>query len=428
MVSPDLRVSKEERTRAKSRIHTLLEPDSSAQAMDPWIVCAALALACLGLVMVYSSSAWIAQAKYQSWEYYGHRQSVFFMMGVAVMFGISRIDYRIFRRLSPIMMLVSIVLLLSVLWFGREINGAKRWLAVGGVGFQPSELAKLALTCFLATMLAQRGEQVRSFIRGFLPITGASAITMGLVIWGRDLGTTVLLGALTLIMMFVAGTRVSFLVATVLGGILLLWWGIIHVQYRLDRLLDFFANGEYQVNQGLIAIGSGGMWGLGLGQGRQKLGFLPENHTDFIFATLGEELGYAGILLVLGLYCLLIWRGALAAYAASDRFGAYLACGITMMIALQALFNMAVVLRMVPTKGITLPFLSSGGSSLLSALMSVGILLAISRNPALNPCSDPRGRTPRWQWPGVRNSQWWKKMTEPRTANKKNRRRAHEFD
>ncbi|MCX4248044.1 putative lipid II flippase FtsW [Paraliomyxa miuraensis] len=362
------------------------------QPMDPWLFFAAIALSCLGLVMVYSAGAWFGHEVFHSWEYFLERQAAFLVVGVVLMLGISRIDYRLLRRFAPQLMLAALAMLLVVLVVGQEINGARRWIRVGPVGLQPSELAKITLAIFLAATLARQGERVRMFKRGFMPVVAVAGFTMLMVLLEKDLGTTILLGSLTLIMLFTAGTRLSYVVAAVMLAAPIVWQQIIGVDYRRGRLEEFMAGDGYQVHQALISIGSGGPFGLGLGHGRQKLGFLPENHTDFILATIGEELGLLGIAIVLMLVALLVWRGLLIARQASDRFGTYLATGLSALFGLQALVNMAVVLEVVPAKGITLPFLSYGGSSLLASMAAVGILLSISRRPAPWRWSDQRGR------------------------------------
>ncbi len=362
--------------------------------MDPWLFFAAVALSCLGLVMVYSAGAWLGHEVFGDWEYFLHRQAGFLIVGVGLMIAISRVDYRLLRRFAPQLMLAALAMLLLVLLVGQEINGARRWIRVGSVGLQPSEIAKVTLAIFLAATLARQGERVRLFKRGFLPVVVMAGITMLMVLLEKDLGTTILLGSLTLIMLFAAGTRMSYVVAAVMLAAPLVWQQIVGVDYRRGRLEEFMSGDGYQVHQALIAIGSGGPWGRGLGLGRQKLGFLPENHTDFILATIGEELGFFGIALVLGLVGLVVWRGLLIARQANDRFGTYLATGLSALFGLQALINMAVVLELVPAKGITLPFLSYGGSSLLASLAAVGILLSISRRPAAWSWSDQRGRRP----------------------------------
>ncbi len=359
--------------------------------MDPWLFFAAIALCGLGLVMVYSAGAWLGHESYGSWEHFLYRQGAFAAAGLVIMVGVSHLDYRVLRRLSPHLMGVATILLIAVL-FTEEINGAYRWLRVGPVNVQPSEIAKIALTIFLAAALARQGEQIRTFKTGFLPIVVIASTTMLLVLMEKDLGTTILLGALTLIMLFVAGTRLVYVSAAVMVAAPLVWSQIVGVGYRRGRLEEFLSGEGYQVHQALIAIGSGGPFGLGLGDGRQKLGFLPENHTDFILATVGEELGLVGICLVLTLIGLLVWRGLEAAGHAPDRFGTYLAVGLSALFGLQALVNMAVVLEVIPAKGITLPFLSYGGSSLLVSMAGVGLLLSISRRPQAWRVSDQRRR------------------------------------
>lgn len=366
--------------------------------MDPWLFFAATALSALGLVMVYSAGAWFGHHTFQQWEYFLVRQAGFLAVGFILMLGLSRLDYRILRRFAPHLMLGALALLILVLFAGQEVNGARRWIRMGPVGLQPSEVAKTTLAIFLAATLAHQGERIRNFKTGFMPVITIAGVTMVLVLLERDLGTTILLGALTLIMLFVAGTRLSYVAAAVMIALPVAWQQIVGVDYRRGRMEEFLSGDGYQVQQSLISIGSGGPWGLGLGQGRQKLGFLPENHTDFILATLGEELGFVGILTAIALFALLVWRGMWVAERAQDRFGTYLAAGLSALFGLQALVNMAVVLEMIPAKGITLPFLSYGGSSLLVSLGSMGLLLSISRRPEAWRWSDqrsaPRGPAP----------------------------------
>ncbi len=359
--------------------------------MDPWLVVAALGLVTLGLVMVYSAGSWLGHELHRDWDFFLVRQGSFAAVGVVVMLVASRIDYRILRRFAPHAMAVAVVLLVAVL-FTQEINGARRWLRAGPINLQPSEVAKIALAIFLSSILARQGERVRTFKLGFLPIMTVSGLTMLLVLAERDLGTTILLGSLTLTLLFVAGTRLVYVAAAVMVAAPVVWSQIVGVAYRRARLEEFLASGGYQVKQALISIGSGGAFGLGLGSGRQKLGFLPENHTDFILATIGEELGLAGIVLVLALVALLVWRGLVAARHAPDRFGTYLAVGLSFLFGMQALVNMAVVLDVIPAKGITLPMLSYGGSSLVTSMAAVGLLLSVSRRPRPWRLSDQRAR------------------------------------
>lgn len=392
-----------------------------SRPMDPWLFFAATALSGLGLVMVYSAGAWFGHQTFEQWEYFLVRQAGFLGVGFVAMLGMSRLDYRLLRRFAPHLMLGALALLIVVLFVGQEVNGARRWIRIGSVGLQPSEVAKTTLAIFLAATLAHQGERIRNFKTGFMPVITISTVTMLLVLLERDLGTTILMGALTLIMLFVAGTRLSYVAAAVMIAVPIAWQQIVGVDYRRGRMEEFLTGDGYQVQQSLIAIGSGGTWGLGLGQGRQKLGFLPENHTDFILATIGEELGIVGIALVIGLFALLVWRGMLVAQRAKDRFGTYLAAGLSSLFGLQALVNMAVVLEMIPAKGITLPLLSYGGSSLLVSLGSLGILLSISRRPDAWRLSDQRSE---------RRARGPARAKEPRgqSANRRNARRGREMN
>lgn len=364
-------------------------PDAT-RGIDPWLLFAAMALSCLGLVMVYSASSWLGRGSTGDWEHHVVRHGARVGVGLVLLVVFSRIDYRLWRRFAPHLMGFALLGLIAVLFVGREVNGARRWISLGFMNLQPSELAKLGLAVFLAAMLARQGERVRNFRAGFLPVIIAASLTMVLVLFERDLGTTILLGALTLTVLFIAGTRSSYVLAAIMLALPILWSQIMGVGYRRDRVESFLSGHNYQVEQSLIAIGSGGPWGLGLGNGRQKLGFLPEVHTDFILAAVGEELGLLGIAAVVVLFALLVWRGLLAALRAPDRFGVYLGCGISALFALQALVNMAVVMQVIPAKGLTLPFLSYGGSSLLVSMVAVGILLSISSRPQPWRWSDQR--------------------------------------
>jgi len=368
--------------------------------VDPWLCFAAMALVCLGLVMVYSTSGWIGhRSAAGSWEFFLYRQGAFVLAGLVLMAATSRLDYRLLRRFAPQLMLLALGGLVLVLILGREVNGARRWIDFGPVHVQPSEVAKVALAIFLAAVLARKGERVRSFKEGFAPVMVAAGLTMLLVHWEKDLGTTILLGALTLTMLFVAGTRASYVAAAIMVAVPLAWSRIVGVAFRNERLEEWAQGGGYQVKQGLIALGSGGFWGVGLGAGRQKLGHLPENHTDFVLAGVGE-LGLFGVLLVVSLFALIVWRGLVIATQAEDRFGTYLAVGLAALFGLQALVNMSVVLNVIPAKGITLPFLSYGGSSMLISCTAIGLLLSISRSPEAWAISDQRGRGTRMKNPG----------------------------
>ena len=261
---------------------------------------------------------------------------------------------------------------------------AKRWLRTPWFTFQPSEVGKLALVIFVAYSLAKKGDRIKEFFLGFLPIIAISGIMIVLVALEPDMGTAILLGMLTMVLLFIGGTKFSYLLAAPVLAVPGLYFFITHFQYSHRRIIAFLHPWEdvqgmgFQIIQSFVALGSGGLWGVGLGDGRQKLFFLPAAHTDFILAILGEELGFLGIMGVIILFALLIWRGTKIAFRAEDPFGTYLAMGITTMIGLQAIINIGVVLGQLPTKGLTLPFISYGGTSLVVNLIGAGILLSIS--------------------------------------------------
>lgn len=361
-------------------------PAMAPQPMDPWLFFSAIALVAIGLVSIYSASGWHEYLATQnqsqpSFDGLLRKQGMMTAIGVTLAAILACMDYRIMRRVAGWCLFASLVGLVLAYCIGPEINGARRWLRIASMSIQPSEFAKVSLVIYLAAMLARQGELVQSFVKGFLPLMGVAGVTMGLIVLGKDLGTTALLGAVTLAMLFVAGARVVYMLATVLAALPLLWALIAAQPYRLQRIADYLRDGGHQVQQGLIAIGSGGVWGLGLGQGRQKLGPLPENHNDFILASLAEEMGLVGVFTVIALFVLFVLRGLRAVDDAPDRFGAYLAAGFSAMIGGQALINMAVVFKIVPAKGIALPFISSGGSSMISCMIAVGLMLSVSRRP-----------------------------------------------
>jgi cell division protein FtsW len=267
---------------------------------------------------------------------------------------------------------------------GTVAGGARRWIRVAGFSFQPGELAKVAMVLYLARSLARKKEKVRSFTIGFLPHTIVAGALVLLVLLQPDFGTAVTIALLLFTLLFAAGARISWLVGSLIVAAPVAVHLVASSPYRMKRILAFldpWAHRQdigYQVTESLMSVGSGGLFGLGLGAGKQKLFYLPEAHTDFIVAVIGEELGLMGIGLVLVLFALLVWRGVRAAFNAPDPFGAYLALGITSQVGLQAIVNMAVAFGLLPTKGLTLPFISYGGTSLVLTLAAAGVLLAIS--------------------------------------------------
>ena len=360
---------------------------------DEWLFVAAVGLALCGLVMVYSASAPIAAKENGTQYYYVMRQGMWTMCGFgALLFGM-RLDYGWLRQswLAYGLLGLTVVLLCAVFAFPR-INGAHRWIRFGGLmSFQPSELAKLVLAVFLARLLERRAGEEQSLRRTFVPCTAVIGLLVVLVAIEPDLGTAMMLGVIGLTLLFTAGARLKHLglmLAPALVGVVVM---IVRAPWRVKRFLAFLdpwadAQGAgFQVVQSMMAVGSGGVHGLGFAEGKQKLLFLPFAHSDFIFAVVGEELGLIGALILVGAFALLLWRGVRAARRAPDRFGMLLGLGIVTGIVAQALFNMSVVLALVPTKGIPLPFISYGGTSTVFTLFAVGVLLNISQQgSALN--------------------------------------------
>jgi cell division protein FtsW len=359
------------------------------------LLAAVLALAGLGLVLVYSSSAVFAAQRHHDAAYFLKRHAAFLGLGVTALALGATLDFAVWRRLTVPLLLGSLVLLAAtaVPGIAARAGGASRWIRLGPLTMQPSELAKFALLVYLASFLSRRLEQAAHGERPPIGVTSAFAfvgpalvvlLLVGLVLRQPDLGTAALMLAVSLLVLFAAGIRKGYLLAGVLLSAPIGWLLIVKTPWRLKRLLAFLDpwahrhDVGYQVSESLISIGSGGGWGLGLGDGRQKLFFLPEAHTDFVLAVIGEELGFAGIAVVIVLFAVVLWRGLLAALRARDSFGAYLALGITCMLVLGALVHTGVTLGLLPTKGITLPLISYGGSSLIMCLLAAGVLLNIA--------------------------------------------------
>jgi cell division protein FtsW len=340
-----------------------------------------------------------ATQKFGSANYFLKRDLLWSALGLGAMTIAMRVDYSAYRRWSYALLIVSIAMLTAVLFVGARINGARRWFHFAGVSFQPAELAKLALVIYLAYSLAKKAEKVKSFTVGFVPHMIVCAIMMKLLLKQPNLGSAVIFGSATLLLLFVAGARISYLVIATLAAAPIVYQSIVGTPFRLHRVLAFLDPWQYrfdvgyQITESLISIGSGGVSGLGLGDGRQKLFFLPEAHTDYIMAIVGEELGLVGIAGIALLFIILVWRGARAALRARDAFGSYLGFGITAMFGMQALVNIGVVLNAIPTMGLPLPFVSFGGSTLVVDLFAMGILLNISKA-----APEPAGARARGPW------------------------------
>ena len=346
-----------------------------------------LLLVAVSLVMVYSASNLMAEGASVRQNAYVMKQAVFAAAGLLAMFIVMRVDYGRYRDPRLILGLggVTLAALAAVLVVGPEINGTHRWFAVAGVGIQPSELAKIAIILFTAAVLERRMDRMDEPWHAVGPIVAAAVPMLGLIMLQPDFGSSLVLLAIVAVMVFAAGLPWRYIVKAGLVIVPVVAVVAILDRYRIRRLtafLDPWADRQdsgYQLVQSLIAVGSGGVTGNGLGYSVQKLGYLPYPHTDFIYAVVGEELGLAGTSLLLACFCLIAWRGLKTASRAPDAFGSLLALGLTAMIGVQAFVNMSVVLGLLPTKGITLPFVSAGGSSLLVSLVGMGVLLNISQ-------------------------------------------------
>ena len=356
-------------------------------APDKWLFAATTSLALFGVVMVYSASAVIAAKENSNQFHYVLKQGIWVLVGFLVMLGMMQFNYQLLknRRIVFGLLLVTTIALLAVFGFSSS-NGAHRWIKLPGVSLQPSEVSKLALIIFLAYFLEKRAGEEGDFWRTFVPCGVVTAGLAGLVVIEPDFGTAMMLALIFVVVIYAAGARVKHLAMAAAPVLVLAIGLLVFVPWRLKRLitcLDPWADPQgsgFQVVQSLIAIGSGGIDGLGFAQGKQKMLFMPFAHSDFIFAVVGEELGLMGALAVVGIFALFLWRGVRTALLAPDRFGMLLSLGIVTSIVAQALFNISVVLSLVPTKGIPLPFISYGGSSLVPTLAAVGILLNVSQH------------------------------------------------
>ncbi|MEM6956361.1 MAG: putative lipid II flippase FtsW [Myxococcota bacterium] len=353
---------------------------------DPWLAAAIVGLVAFGVVMVFSASAVFAAQRYGNALHFLTRQSIFALVGCVVLFGVARVDYHRYRALTYPALGVSIFMLLIVaVGLGRSAGGAARWIAVGPVNIQPAEPAKVALILWLAYSLSKKAGRMGNFSVGFLPHVLMAGMLMLLCLMQPDFGSAVMIAALTFVLLFTAGARIKDLFGGVMIAVPAAAALVLLSPYRMRRIQAFLAPFEhrdtigYQVAESIMSFGAGGITGVGIGDSRQKLLFLPEAHTDFISAIVGEELGFVGIFALIGVYAFVVWRGLLAARHAPDDYGTYLATGITVFIGLQAMTNLGVATGLLPTKGLVLPFLSYGGSSLLVNCAAAGLLLNVSR-------------------------------------------------
>jgi cell division protein FtsW len=363
------------------------EATRAAPPFDGLLLAAILALAAVGAVMVYSASAIPAgQSRRLGFDefHYLKRQLLAAGVGLALLAAVLRAGFRRVAALAYPLLAATLVALLLVPLVGKSAGGAQRWIPLGPIQFQPAEAAKVALVLYLARSLARKQERIQLFSIGVLPHLAVTGVLVLLCLGQRDLGTGVILFVVLLAMLFAAGARVGYLLLAAVLSVPLVGYLVKSTPYRWARVMAFLdperhrTGPGFQLWESLLGTASGGFFGQGLGEGKAKLFYLPAAHTDFIAAVIAEEAGLLGMLLLLALFGIVVWRGLRAALNASEPFGCYAALGVTTLVGAQALVNLAVVLGLVPTKGLTLPFVSDGGSSLMTLLAASGVLLSVS--------------------------------------------------
>ena len=378
-------MSYQERQRAVAIATAASASRAPSTVYDVQLLFPVLFLVGIGLVMVYSASSALALKKFGSDYYFLKKQAMSAVVGICGLVLCRHVPYRAYRPLAYPLLAISLVLLAAVLWspWGVTAGGSSRWLRLGPLRFQPSEFARFALIVFLAYSLDKKVARIKDFSIGFMPHVVVMSALSVLILKQPDFGSAAILAFLTWMMMFIGGVRLTYLGSSCallgLAGVFF----IAHAGYRVRRLLSFLDPWQYSSDEGyqivhsLMAFGTGGWWGAGIGKSHQKLFYLPEPHTDFIFSVIGEELGLAGVLLIVLLYVLIVWKGIRIARRAPDLFGCYLAIGLTAALGLQVCINMGVTLALLPTKGLTLPFVSYGGTSLVLNMATIGILMNI---------------------------------------------------
>jgi len=355
---------------------------------DRLVLVIAFILIAIGIGMIYSASAVMAQKRFGDSAYFLKRQLLWLAVGVVLLLIFARIDLKTMRAWALPLLLVGVIALVVVLLpvIGVTVKGARRWLKLGLLTVQPGELVKVGTLLYLAHYLAKKGERIEDFRTGFVPPLLVIGLILGLVLLEPDLGTAAVIGLVTICLLFVAGARLGHLTMIALATLPVLYLLITQVGYRRQRMvafLDPWSDPEgrgFQMIQSFLALGGGGPLGVGLGEGRQKLFFLPEPHTDFVLSMLGEELGFLGTSIVILLLALFVAKGFMIALAAEDPFGRYLALGVSFLVAFHTLINVGAISGLLPTKGLPLPFLSYGGSSLVVNMIGTGMLISVSRD------------------------------------------------
>jgi cell division protein FtsW len=347
-----------------------------------------ITLVAIGIIMIYSASSIYAHSSLGDSLFFLKRHLLYIIIGFVLMFFAMACDLKDVRKFSKPLILMAIFLLLLVLipHIGRETSGARRWFKIGLINFQPSEFAKLAIIIYMADFVARKGVLIKSFLKGFVPAMMIMGVVVGLVLLEPDLGTAVTVSVIVFIILYVGGVRPVYILGSFLASLPLLYILLFRVAYRMKRIMVFLnpwadkRGAGFQIIQSFVALGSGGPFGVGLGQSRQKLFYLPASHTDFIFSIIGEELGFAGVAAIIVLFGMFVWQGMKVAFKAVNSFERSLAIGIVSLIAIEAIINIGVTAGALPTKGLPLPFISYGGSGLIFHLMAVGFLLNVARS------------------------------------------------
>jgi cell division protein FtsW len=360
-------------------------------ANDRFLVVGTLLLLGIGVVMVYSASSAVALERFGSDTYFFRKQVVYALTAIAVLIICRHIPYPFYRKMAYPVLAVAFLMLIALYFpgVGHSVGGARRWLRISGVSFQPSEFARLALIIYLAYSMSKKQDNIKVFTIGFLPHAIVLASFGALIVMQPDFGMAVMLALVAWTMLFVSGVRLFHLLTALAAVLPIVYYLLIHVGYRVRRLASFLdpwryeSDAGYQIVHSLMAFGSGGVTGAGIGNSYQKLFYLPEPHTDFIISVLGEELGLVGICFVVGLYVMLVWRGFVVAMKTRDLFATYLTVGLISALGLQVCINLGVAMGLLPTKGLTLPFVSYGGTSLVMNAAAIGILMNISARQAV---------------------------------------------
>lgn len=353
-----------------------------------------------GIIMVYSASSVMAAKNFHDGAYFLKRQFLFAIVGFGIIYATMQTDYTIWRKYAVPLLVISLIMLVVVLipGIGGKVKGASRWIRLPGFNLQPSEFTKIAMIFYLAYSIEKKQDRIRSLTAGFFPYIFILLIILGLLLKQPDMGSALTIAAVTIVMLFAAGTPMIFIGGTVAIASPFVIYLIIYSAYRLKRIKAFLnpeqdpTGSGWQIIQSKYAFGTGGFLGQGLGEGKQKLFYLPEAHTDFILSVTAEELGFIGVIIIIGIFFLVVSRSMRIAATAQDSFGKFLALGIAVLFGIQASVNMCVVTGLFPTKGLALPFLSYGGSSLLMSMFAVGILLSISRGQQTASTSTRRTR------------------------------------